>query len=81
MAKTQHNAWPRTLRKGLFAGRTFRSQGEYNSALRELKRRANGRVNGIDAALVLRLVDAHDVLVEQGIGRQRAAEVVAALVR
>jgi len=75
--------WPHKMEKGIFRGRTFQSQNDYSNALRDMKRRANGKQpqHSLDAELVLRICDAYDLCMESGMGRTRASEMVATLIR
>lgn len=70
--------WPHTMAKGEFKGRRFESNADY---LEALKSRSLVSTNGDVTHKVRRIVDAYELLRAEGLGKDRAIRLIAALDR
>lgn len=88
---TEEYPFPRTLSRGVFAGRHFQTREEYNAAIRAhrdehgptrgrpgaLNNHKIEKASGAAIAEVRRIVDSYDVLRSEGIGKEKAIQLIA----
>lgn len=73
--------WPHKMSGGIFKGRTFASQADYQQALAEFHVRGQS-TNGthVDTKKVSDIVDAYEILLAEGISRTKAKVVISKLI-
>jgi hypothetical protein len=89
MAEDHHWTFPRTMKKGVFAGRTFATQKDYQQALADhrvngnppMRRRPRSQVDKltVNATTVRKIVETYDTLRQEGIGKEKSINVIATL--
>ena len=66
--------FPRTMTRGVFAGRTFQTSSDYMNALR--KARKGNSSNGRAPMEVKQIIELYESLLNEGIGQKRAISIL-----